>query len=208
MFQLKKAGGITSLVLLIITASIAFVILFTPLYHFSIWVHDLPEKLNMSHGTIAENYYALLRYLHFPWVTELNMPDFPSSPSGAYHMWEVKILFYINYAILIASAIGSYVYMRYVKRNRKIWTLERPFFIASLAPPVFLVLLAVNFDRMFVIFHQIFFNNDYWIFNPSTDPIILALPQEFFMYCFIVFFVLVQLGFILMYQYSKKNGFK
>lgn len=208
MLRLKNIGGITSVVLFIITASIAFVILFTPLYHFSVWVHDLPEQLGMSHGTIARNYYSLLQYLHVPWITELNMPDFPSSVNGAFHMWEVKILFYINYGILMLSAIGSFAYSRYLKRNRKLWVLERPFFIAALLPPVFLTLLAINFDRMFVVFHQLFFNNEHWIFNPVTDPIILALPQEFFMYCFIVFFLLVEGAFIFIYRYSKKNGFK
>lgn len=208
MQHLKKVGGLTSLVLFIITVSIAFVILFTPLYYLSVSVHDLPEKLNLSHAAIRENYHVLLSYLHFPWVTELAMPDFPSSVNGAFHMWEVKRLFYLNYGILFLSGIGTFFYLRAVKRNRKIWTLERPLYIASLAPPFFLALLAINFDRMFVIFHKLFFNNDHWIFNPATDPIILALPQEFFMYTFLVFFILVETAFIVLYRYSKKNGFK
>lgn len=204
---LKKAGGVTSLILLIITASIAVVILFTPLYQLTVRIHDLPERLNMTYEAIMDNYYVLLRYLHFPWITELEFLDFPSSESGLFHFWEVKILFYINYGILIISSVTSFFYMRYVKRNRMIWTLQRPFFIASLVPPALLFFLAVNFDRMFVLFHEIFFNNDDWLFNPATDPIILALPQEFFMYCFILFFILIEGAFIGMYWYSKKRAF-
>lgn len=208
MILIKKTAGLTSLVLFIITASIGFVILFTPLYYATAWLHNLPEQLNMSFGTLVENYHVLLRYLHFPWIQELNMPDFPSSESGLFHFWEVKLLFYLNYGILLVSGIGSFFYLRYMKKNRRLWSLEKPFFIASLVPPTLLFLLAVNFNRMFVLFHEIFFNNDAWLFNPATDPIILALPQEFFMYCFILFFLLTEGAFIFLYRYSRKNGFK
>lgn len=208
MVILKKTAGFTSLLLFIITACIAIVILFTPLYHFTARFHDLPQRLNMTYETLIENYYVLMRYLHFPWIQELNFPDFPSSESGLFHFWEVKILFYINYGVLLLSAAASFIYIRYVKRNRLFWTLQKPFFIASSVPPLLLLFLAVNFDRMFVIFHEIFFNNDAWLFNPSTDPIILALPQEFFMYSFMLFFILVEGSFLFGYRYSKKNAFK
>ena len=33
----------------------------------------------------------------------------------------------------------------------------------------------------------IIFNNDAWLFNPLTDPIINALPEAYFMHCFILF---------------------
>lgn len=208
MHQLKKIAGLSSFFLFVITVSIAFVIVFTPLYYYSAWSLDLPEQLGMSMETLIENYHVLLRYLHFPWISELNLPDFPSSESGLFHFWEVKRLFYLNYFILIVSAIGSFFYMREIKNKQRIWTLQKPFFIAALVPPVLLTFLAVNFDRMFVLFHELFFNNDDWLFNPATDPIILALPQEFFMYTFLLFFLLIEIIFIGTYQYSKRKAFK
>lgn len=208
MYYLKKITGLSSLFLFIITASIAFVILFTPLYYFSIWLHELPGQLGMSFETLIDNYHVLLRYLHFPWVTELNMPNFPSSESGLFHFWEVKLLFYLNYFILAVSFIGSLIYVKALKKSKRLWTLQKPFFIASMVPPVLLTILAVNFDRMFVVFHQVFFNNDDWLFDPATDPIILTLPQEFFMYTFLLFFILIEIIFIGTYHYSKRNAFK
>lgn len=208
MIILKKIVGFISLLLFIITACIAIVILFTPLYHFTIQIHDIPQRLNMTYDTLIENYYVLMRYLHFPWIQELNFPDFASSESGLFHFREVKILFYVNYGVLFISSIASFIYIRNVKRNKLFWTLQKPFFIASLVPPMLLLFLAVSFDRMFVLFHELFFNNDAWLFNPSTDPIIMALPQEFFMYCFILFFILIETVFIFGYRYSKKNAFK
>ncbi|SFC21488.1 integral membrane protein TIGR01906 [Alkalibacterium subtropicum] len=206
--HIKKISGVSSLFLFLITVSIAFIILFTPLYYFSAWSLDLPEQLGMSMETLMENYHVLLRYLHFPWITELNFPDFTSSASGLFHFYEVKLLFYLNYFILIASFIGSVFYMKSLKKNKRLWTLQKPFFIAALVPPILLTFLAVSFDRMFVLFHEIFFNNDDWLFDPATDPIILALPQEFFMYTFLLFFLLIEMFFIIAYQYSKRNAFK
>lgn len=207
MHYIKKITGTASFILFIITVSIAFVILFTPLYYFSAWLHDIPAQLGMSFESLIDNYHVLLRYLHFPWIQELNFPDFVSSESGLFHFWEVKLLFYLNYSILILSAIGSYSYLKSIKKNKQFWTLQKPFFIASLVPPFLLTFLALNFDRMFVLFHELFFNNDDWLFNPATDPIILALPQQFFMYTFLLFFILIEILFISGYRYSKKHAF-
>lgn len=41
-------------------------------------------------------------------------------------------------------------------------------------------LVATNFDKYFVIFHHIFFNNDLWILNPKNDDLINLLPEGFF----------------------------
>ena len=46
---------------------------------------------------------------------------------------------------------------------------------------------AQDFDTAFRIFHTIFFpGKDNWLFNPYEDPIILFMPQEFFMNCAIL----------------------
>ena len=46
---------------------------------------------------------------------------------------------------------------------------------------VFLAIaFAVDFTRCFTIFHEIFFFNDLWIFDPATDYMIRMLPEGFF----------------------------
>ena len=39
---------------------------------------------------------------------------------------------------------------------------------------------AIDFTRCFTIFHEIFFTNDLWIFDPATDYMIRMLPEGFF----------------------------
>lgn len=200
--------GILSLFLLILSFSIAFTINFTPLYSWTAQSMNLAERLGMSHEVLMENYHILLDYLNKPWVSELSMPNFPSSDSGLFHFYEVKILFMIDYAVLLVTAIGSFFYVRYLRRSKRIWVMIKPFAVGIVVPLVLLFFLAVNFDRLFVLFHEVFFNNDAWIFNPTTDPIIMALPQDFFMYCFIVAFGLMEALLVAGYFLSKKYAFK
>ena len=49
-----------------------------------------------------------------------------------------------------------------------------------------------NFERAFVVFHQLFFpGKDNWVFDYRTDQIILILPMEFFRNCAILIVALM-----------------
>ncbi|WP_347300162.1 TIGR01906 family membrane protein [Dolosigranulum savutiense] len=191
-FKWSHLLGKTSLFLTMLTLSIALTILFVPLFEWSLYIGNIPEQVGMRHETIMENYYVLLRYLHAPWINELHMPDFPTSASGAFHFYEVKILFGINYAVLFLSGICSIYYVKYLKKQQYLWSLKQPFKVAIAVPIALTIFLAFSFDYMFVLFHQILFNNEDWLFNPATDPIITVLTQDFFMYCFLFAFILLE----------------
>src|SRR5699024_5035710 len=174
--------GIASIFIFILTAAIALTIWAIPLYKWTLLYFEIPQKVGMSFENILENYYVLLRYLHFPWIKTLALPDFPVSTSGAFHFYEVKNLFLLNYGLLFLCKL---------KQVKGFCRLVQSFKVAIFIPFVLLLILAMDFDWMFVMFHQLLFNNDAWLFNATTDPIILVLPQEFFMYCFILVFVLI-----------------
>ena len=40
--------------------------------------------------------------------------------------------------------------------------------------------IAIDFDRAFVIFHLIFFDNDLWILFPPRDRLVMMVPLQFF----------------------------
>lgn len=201
-------AGIAIIFLWIVSFSIMITINFTPLYAFDVDFFDIPVRVELSKPVIMENYHILLDYLNKPWISELNMPDFSSSESGLFHFFEVKRLFLLDYGILLLTTIASFFYLKYLKKTRRNWVLLRPFMWGIFVPLVILFLIAANFDQLFVLFHQVFFNNDAWIFNPATDPIIMALPEEFFMHCFILAFVLIELLITGVYFYAKKTAFK
>lgn len=200
--------GMTSIFVFILTMAITLTIWAVPLYRFSLQHLNIPEQVGMTFDQIMENYSILMEYLHFPWVDTLSLPDFPVSASGAFHFHEVKILFYANYSFLLISFVGSFFYIRKLKRINALWRLIQPFKIAIFIPIFLLIILAMDFDWMFVMFHELLFNNEAWLFNAATDPIILVLPQEFFMYCFILAFILIEATFIGGYFYFKKNAYK
>ena len=61
-------------------------------------------------------------------------------------------------------------------------------------------LVALDFNSAFLVFHALFFaGKDNWLFDPATDEIIDALPEEFFMNCAILIgasLILISLGLI------------
>ena len=77
--------------------------------------------------------------------------------------------------------------------------------ITIFIPFTLAVLIYANFNKVFIAFHKLAFNNDYWIFNYKTDPIITFLPEDFFMLCAIAIVGLVFLsGIAMLFLYYKK----
>ena len=46
---------------------------------------------------------------------------------------------------------------------------------------VLALIISTDFTKYFVMFHHIFFTNDLWILDPSTDMLINIVPEGFFM---------------------------
>jgi len=45
---------------------------------------------------------------------------------------------------------------------------------------VLVVIISLNWNRAWWVFHEIFFNNDYWILDPRVDLLINIVPYPFF----------------------------
>ena len=86
-----------------------------------------------------------------------------------------------------------------------------PLFYKFSLPAVIGAAVALNWDRTFVTFHEIAFNNDYWLFDPATDPVINILPDLYFLHCAVMILALVILGSILCawaYRAEKRKNNK
>lgn len=204
--KIIQFSGFIVLSLFILSLAVAITINFPPLYSFDINYLNIAEYVDMPKEQLLINYRILLDYLNFPWITQLNMPNFPSSASGLYHFFEVKKLFMLDYIILAISGICVFWFLRYMKRTNQYQKLNRYFKWGMLIPLAILFALLISFDTLFVLFHQVFFNNDAWLFNPATDSIILALPAEFFMHSFILAFGLIEVFLLIGYFITKKES--
>ena len=106
------------------------------------------------------------------------------------HFADCKILFVFDYAVCLLTVPFATFYVRKLVKKRQTWHLINPIrwcFVVMFALGIFLV---TDFEDFFVKFHEMLFRNSDWMFDPETDPIILALPAEFFMACFILFIIL------------------
>ena len=64
----------------------------------------------------------------------------------------------------------------------------------------------IGFDQFFTLFHQILFvGDDTWLFDPAKDPVILILPETFFLHAFLLFFSLYESFFGFLYLKSRRD---
>lgn len=175
----------------------------------SIYYNDI-DKLNIESMTylskeeIIENYNYLIDY-NLSWnAGEFELPSLPSSTNGKIHFEEVrdifqsvKILTIIMGAISIIGAIAQI-------RKRQFKFLRNASILIIIMPLLLAIPIAIDFNKCFIIFHEIMFSNDYWIFNPKIDPIINLLPEAFFMHMGVmILLIMVVCSFILQLVYKK-----
>jgi integral membrane protein (TIGR01906 family) len=66
--------------------------------------------------------------------------------------------------------------------------------LAIVIPAVLGVIAFYRWDALFENFHAILFRNDYWLFDPQKDPVILILPDRFFFQCVVVILAVIVAG--------------
>lgn len=201
----QRRLGLLSLFLTVITLVITIAINFRPLYVFDIHYLNILDATTVGKTTLLKNFDQLMAFLNNPFVHTLALPDFPMSSAGRGHFIDVKKLFMLNYVVLLVTIIPAVVFLVKLKKQRSLWRLIRPFQWGMGIPVILGFLMATSFDRFFVTFHELFFQNDDWLFNPLTDPIINVLPEEFFMHCFILAFVLLELCFLALVLWGRHS---
>lgn len=194
--------------ILLISLGIILAINLRFLYYADIHLLDIDKKTGLSYDTIRLNYDALIDYCSPFFTGDLVFPTLAASASGLSHFDEVKVIFQATYWIL---AVGTpvLVLLLIIKLHKGNYRFLRIAAITSLLlPTITAILCCINFNWTFTLMHRIFFRNNDWIFDPITDPIILLLPEEFFLQCAIVIILTVFLGaliFLILYRHYKKK---
>ena len=183
-----------ALSLVIICTAVAATVFFEPLYYSDIERYDLVERTGMSEQEIRDNYDEMIRFLMRWEGDELTLPTLPMSEGGKIHFADVKHVFN-GVKILGLTSLGIAVLCFFVlRRQNRRGSLIAAGIITLGIPAVLGAFVAVAWDRFFILFHKIFFHNDYWIFDAKTDPVITILPDGFFMHCMIMIVALVAAG--------------
>ena len=188
---------VIAVVILTITFSIGLPIYFRPFYyaHVPSIQEEFKEELDVTLESdyIIDAYDEVLDFLTKN-GREFGTGELPYSEEGKGHFEDCKVLFDLNkYAFMISMAI---VVVLTLLNCFGVIKLLRPrgfslAFIAGVGTlSLFLILalvVAIDFDTAFTVFHKIFFpGKDNWMFDPNEDPIIMFMPQRFFMNCAIL----------------------
>ena len=154
--------------------------------------YNVLESLNMEMSDVMEVTDLMMAYLigEEPELSIVSMVDGKEqdffNEQDRLHMWDVKNLF-LGGLKLRAAAIPVFailiVVLMALKADLKD-ILPKSYYRALAICAVLVALLAAfimtDFNKVFVIFHEIFFTNDLWLFDPRTDYMIRMLPEGFF----------------------------
>ena len=183
-----------AVVILTITFSIGL-----PIYVRAFYYSHIPSiqeefktelDITLEEDFIKEAYDEVLDFLVLE-GREFGTGQLPFSEEGKGHFEDCKVLFGLNRNALIISAV--LIVCLLVLNRFGVIDLKKPrgfdltFFSGVGTLTLFALLgivVAMDFSAAFTVFHKIFFpGKDNWLFDPATDPIILFMPQRFFMHC-------------------------
>ena len=192
----------------IICAAVTLTLNCRMLYEADIENYGLVESVGMPKNEILANYQAVIDYNNLGGPDTLEFPTLPMSEGGRIHFEEVRTIFHaIEYAAIVcgAATVFAVIYSRRKKLLAyRLWT--GVFTIAL--PAAVGVMAAVSWDSFFVFFHKVMFNNDYWIFDSVSDPVINILPDGYFLHCVIMIVAVALAGaavFIAWYVIGRRS---
>lgn len=181
------------------------------LYRIDIRLLDISSQTGLSEEVLLRNYHAILDYLIPFTSTAFTLPDFSFSTQGAFHFQECKAIFTGVYLLGILCLVLTIMLVIWLKKTHRFSAgiSITASIVTVCLPLLILIAIAVNAEGSFTLFHQIFFRNDYWIFDVNTDPVIQILPMDFFIHCGIFiglcWILCAGIWFVLGLRYNRKN---
>ena len=168
---------------------------------------NLADRVYLKSETIQYNFHILMNYLTNPFNQILQMPDFRSSAAGLHHFAVVKNLFHLVQLVAVITLPSFYFFVKKIVKKGFLPLYRKSILTLVLLPLVigFLGIL-IGFEQFFTLFHQILFvGDDTWLFDPTKDPVILILPETFFLHAFLLFFGLYESIFGFLYLKSRNS---
>lgn len=182
------------LTLTLISLTVVLILACKPLYYLDIHALHIPETTGYTISEIKANYDAVIDYSLSFGNAPLEFPTFPMSEGGRIHFEEVKNIFNLfKYMAIFGTLTGAAGILRQ-RRKQSYGYLKLTAILTVALPAVIGATVALNWDWTFAAFHELAFNNDYWLFDPATDPVINILPDAYFLHCAVMILLLVILG--------------
>lgn len=192
--------------LFIVCASTFLILLIKPLYGICAGALEVPATSGVPLDVCKENYSVLIDYNMFWGPTKLVFPDFVMSEHGEIHFMEVKRIFVTMQVTAIVTAILMVPGILFTRQKKTYGWLLGTVILAVIIVGVVGGGLAFDWDNTFILMHHILFSNDYWLFNPATDPVITILPDGVFLAAGAGIVILIFIGLVICAAvYTKKR---
>ena len=180
-----------SFIVLVVTFSIAIPILWRDFYFFHIDLLNITEATGCSKSDLIMSFNELMDSLVF--YKPFSEGVFDYSISGMNHFLDCRILFTLDLVALPISFIIFLVYIILIKLNfikvYRIKGMSILFYASFVVLGALAIFALIDVNSAYAFFHAVLFpGKDNWIFNQYTDPIINALPEQFFLDCGILIF--------------------
>ncbi len=182
-----------ALMITLLITSVEAVTYWTPGYYEKEYAkYNVTEDVHMEMDDLLDVTHEMMAFLrgdradlHVPAIVDGQQREFFNEREIA-HMEDVKGLFLaaialrrICLALIAACVILLFALHADIRRLLpKMLCIGTGLFFAVLA--VLAGIISTNFTKYFVIFHEIFFNNDLWMLDPRTDLLINIVPEPFF----------------------------
>ncbi|HBD64459.1 MAG TPA: TIGR01906 family membrane protein [Clostridiales bacterium] len=135
---------------------------------------------NLTDEEIRKNYNILIDYMNDPGIKSLDFIKLPQSEEARIHFMEVRNIFTaikkLDLVFIIIASILAFLSVR----ARDFSFFKKGIIMTFFIPLIAGIPMLLNFQYTFEKFHKIMFSNDYWLFDPQTDPIIMYLPESLF----------------------------
>ncbi len=172
---------------------------FRPFYYACITPLHIEETSGYDRETIVEAYDDVMNFI---WEgAEFKTGSLKWTEEEKAHFDDCVPLFHLQ--VILASILGAYLLVFLILRKKNVLRPAKLGGISSVSYGGMFTLLvmavvgifaAVDFDKLFSLFHAVFFpGKGNWIFNEKTEQVINILPEEFFAVCagFIVGLVVI-----------------
>ena len=162
-------------------------------FHRSYEENDLYEFIGIDKDDLHEITHEMMQYLHGRRDDIIMRAQIRGEDQQVFeereiaHMVDVKKLFMggmdiRNVSAILAAALLGVLFA--LKRKNAIRPLCKSYLwvtgaVLALAATLG-VIMATNFDALFLKFHLMFFDNDLWLLDINTDVLIQMLPESFF----------------------------
>lgn len=195
-----------SLAIFIISGSVILGLRCKSLYYYDVKELNISKMSGFTEEEIKQNYDYLIDYNLNKNVGEFHLPTIKYSKEGKIHFEEVRNIFQIVKKVFYISGLISVLGIILSIKNKNMKFLNTASIMTILLPIITAIPLMINFNYFFIKFHETVFSNDYWIFDPSIDPVINMLPQNVFFHIgiFILAIILI-ISILLQISYRVLN---